>query len=35
MRQKPFILFMMPVVLAMFCLMTNSALAKSKIVHDA
>ena len=35
MRQKPFILFMMPVVLAMFCLMANSALAKSKIVHDA
>ena len=38
MRQKTFLLIMVPVVLAMLCLATNSALAsgpKGKIVHDA
>ena len=38
MRQKTFLLIMVPVVLAMLCLATNGALAsdsKRKIVHDA
>jgi arylsulfatase len=38
MRQKTFLLIMVPVVLAMLCLATNGALAsdsKGKIVHDA